>query len=54
MTLYKKHDGEILDRDDYESKTYYVTDSGLIDSDDIEYVFECDHCGDMKEHDEVG
>lgn len=59
MTLHRKYDGELIDLDDYERKTYLeksLDEDGAvkqIPKEEVEYVFECDHCGEMKEYTEV-
>lgn len=53
MTFKKYHDGQILEREDYERKTYYeIEEDGetrQIPEEEIEFRSVCDLCGELKQ-----
>jgi len=58
MTTHQFYDGQILEREDYTRKTYLEferEDDGIkqVPKDDVEYRFECDVCGEIKDYGEV-
>jgi len=58
MTTLQYYDGQILEREDYERKTYYEferEDDGItqVPKDDVEFRFQCDVCEEVKEYSEV-